>query len=419
MNYAGTPEPCASAAACAPDALGHSFSPPIRIDDGTDCSARSMRALMASGTGPGLLIWSAASPERVRARRVSTGGAWSAVEPAGDGWGASIDVAMTTAGDALMVGGRGDRVVATQSIGGAAWSALAEVGGPHDAAGSIAVTIHPDGPALAAWSQGSSPAGYALWSAASGWSAASAFAARFDRAAIAPLPAGGFAMGRISGGFVDLFTSATGATWGLGINIDGFAAATDGPRSAINIATDGNGHIHVLDTRPGSNGESSTVTYREYEADKTWVPFTISIDNETDTRVQPLIAASRSGDLIVATASANSTRPRWTVRVREGRKWQEGRPLNFQTPPAVAMDDAGNALLVWARDDSQFGLVQASRYQHGVGWETAYVQTINAGTTGATCPAVAAAMSPTGQAVLGYVVRRPGEADRVYAHTLR
>jgi len=419
MNFAGTPEPCASTAACAPDALGHSFSPPIRIDDGTDCSIRSVRALMASGTGPGLLTWGAASPERMRARRVTTGGAWSTIEAAGDAWGASHDVAMTAAGDALIVGGRADRVVSTQSMGGAAWTALAELGGPHDAAGSIAVTTHPAGPALAVWSQGESPAAYALWSPTGGWTAASAFAARFDRAAIAPLPGGGFAMGRISGGFVDLFTSASGATWGLGVAVGGFAAATDGARSAINVATDGAGRIHIVWTRPGSNGESSTAIYREYEADKTWVPFMIGLDNEIDTRVQPLIAASRSGDLIVATASANSTRPRWTVRVREGHTWQEGRPLNFQTTPAVAMDDAGNALLVWARDDSQFGLVQASRYQHGVGWETAYVQTLNAGATGATCPAVAAAISPTGQAVLGYVVRRPGEPDRVYAHTLR
>jgi hypothetical protein len=423
MNFAGTPEPCASAAACAPDALGHSFSPPIRIDDGTDCSIRSVRALMASGAGPALLIWDAASPERVRVRRAAPGGAWSPVEPAGDGWGASHDVAMTAAGDALMVGGRGDHLVSTQSLGGAPWTALGDLGGSHgaadNAAGSIAVTTQPAGPALAVWSQGTSPAAYALWSPAGGWTATSAFASRFDRAAIAPLPGGGFAMGRISGGFVDLFTSASGATWGLGVNVGGLAAATDGARSSINIATDGAGRIHVVWTHPGSNGESSTALYREYEGDQTWVPFMIGLDNEIDTRVQPLVAASRSGDLIVVTASANSTRPHYTVRVREGHTWQEGRPLNFQTTPAVAMDDAGNALLVWARDDSQFGLVQASRYQHGVGWESAYVQTLHAGATGATSPAVAAAMSPSGQAVLGYVVRRPGEPDRVYAQTLR
>ena len=92
---------------------------------------------------------------------------------------------------------------------------------------------------------------------------------------------------------------------------------------------------------------------------------------------------------------------------------------DYQDETLLYCLDDGNALLVWARDDSQFGLVQASRYRHGVGWETAYVQTINAGVTGATSPAVAAAMSPTGQAMIGYVVRRPGEPDHLYAHTLR
>jgi hypothetical protein len=83
------------------------------------------------------------------------------------------------------------------------------------------------------------------------------------------------------------------------------------------------------------------------------------------------------------------------------------------------MDPSGNAILAWGRNNPGGGLVRAMRYIAGSGWDAPNNVALYVDPNADSAPMVAAAMGPTGQGVVSYVVRRGGARDQIHVNTLR
>jgi hypothetical protein len=415
--------PCASATTCDVDALGRRWSPPIRIDDGTGCVSGPLRVAQPSADR-GFVAWSDANPNRVRARRNGTAAAWSAIEELGDGWGADLDAA--SGGTALLLLGTGasqlfSRATALSATSFGAASTLTSALARNDPRTELAVDGASQG--LAFWAEGAVSFRYSTWSSAAGWTAAATMPGDFIRAAIAPMPGGGFALAAIDSASVYLRLYRPGSGWAVGEVVNGFDEATAANEATVNVAVDALGYIHVAYTFPIQNDPYAQILYDERNPNGTWQTTRgFTTGGGVDAREKPLLAVSDEGDVILGWRRANSTQREMAVAVREGRSWTEPRELdNFDTVihPAVAMDATGNALVVWGREETDFGLVRANRYIAGSGWDNSTYLVLHDDMTASAATHLQAAMSPSGQALVAYVVRKTGEPDRVFANTLR
>src|SRR5690242_4570320 len=129
MDFTRVVLPCPSSRTCVADPLGRTWTPPVRIDDGTACTTGGVLATIAAdGSAP--VAWTDTSPARVRARRLSAGGAWSAaVEDAHAGWGATLRLARAPTGDAMLISTDGRHVRASASVAAGAWTAPVDISG--------------------------------------------------------------------------------------------------------------------------------------------------------------------------------------------------------------------------------------------------------------------------------------------------
>jgi len=422
VDHVNDAVPCASTTTCEPDALGRSWSPPIRIDDGTGCVSGPLHVALPN-VDRGFVAWSDADPSRVRVRRTAANAAWDAIEPLGDGWGADLDAA-SGGGAFLLLGtsvGRLDaRATELEASFGAA-STLTSALARNDPRTELAIDSTSQG--LALWAEGAISFRYSTWTSASGWAAAIAMPVDFIRGSIAPIPGGGFVLAAINTGGIFLRIYRPGTGWGLGENVNGFNEATAANEAMVSVAADALGAVHVAYTFPIENDPYAEILYDERNPDGTWET-TRGFFTETgvDARSKPLLAVSDDGDVILAWQRSNSTLPKMAVTVRENRSWAEPRNLDSSyvtVSPSVAMDATGNAIIAWGRDDTSFGLVRANRYIAGTGWDNLTYLVLHDDPTATAATHLSAAMSPTGEALIAYVVKKPGETDRVFAQTLR
>jgi hypothetical protein len=415
--------PCASSTGCDADALGRSWSPPIRIDDGTGCVSGPLRVALPN-VDRGFVAWSDADPSRVRVRRTGANAAWDAIEPLGNAWGADLDAAV--GGGAFLLLGSLDRTVAARAtaLNGSfsAASALSSALSRLDPRTELAVDS--TGLALAIWSEGAVTHRYSTWTSAAGWAPAAAMPMEFIRGSLAPMPGGGFALAAINSGSVFLRLYWPGTGWeAYGDVVNGFDEATAANEAQVSVAVDALEHIHVAYTFPIENDDYAEILYDERNPDETWETTRGFVGGTgVDARFKPLLAVSDDGDVILAWQRANSTLPKMGVTVRENRSWAEPRSLDSSyvtVAPSVAMDATGNAVIAWGRDDTSFGLVRANSYIAGSGWDQSTYLVLHDDSTATSVPYLSAAMSPTGQALIAYVVRKAGVTDSVFAQTLR
>lgn len=422
LDYSGMQQPCPGEDTCEVDALGRAWSPPVRIDDGTGCVSGPLRVLQ-SREDLGFVAFADSDPARVRVRRVDGDSIWAQIEPAGGGWGSDLWAASDDGTNFILAGAVHERLFARASLAGGAWSSASTISNTVDETDPrTAVAVDSTGRGMAVWAEGASEFRYATWTAAGGWTAPQPFASSFYRAALAPIPAGGFALAFTNTLGVYLrFYLPGDAAWGTGEYVGSFDEAGAEAEATVSAAVDPNGTAHVAWTSPIANDSYANLFYDERNADGTW-EITRGFDTEVDARAKPLLSISDEGDVILAWRRANTTLRTLAVSVRDERSWEEIRELdNFAAPvyPAVAMDATGNALIVWGREDTDFGLVRSNRYIAGSGWDASTYLILHDDPTATSAPHVAAAMSPTGEALVAYVVRKAGTPDTVFAHTLR
>jgi hypothetical protein len=414
---------CAADDTCEPDALGRSFSPPIRIDDGTSCVEGPVLVRQPSAD-EGLVAFADASPGRVRVRRTGVDAAWSPFEQAGPNWGTDLAVAADTT-NALLVGSRPGRVFANVSAGGAAWSGFHVLGSGFDASveTNVDVAVDSTGRALAVWNQNLTDLYWATWTSSGGWSTPALFATETTSASLAPIPGGGFAMARIRTGAVGLFIYSATTGWDAGDYVGSLHAVGDEQRSRAAVGVDALGYVHVVWTQPIENDEYySEIFYDERDPSGVWATTRGFLENKVDGRHKPDLRVAPNGNVIVSWRRASTIYNHRAVLVRDDRSWAEVRELggsSLDTHPAVAIDDAGNALIAWGMEEPDFGLVRANRYFVGSGWESSTYFVLYDDETASSAPHLGAALSPTGEGLIAYVVRKEGEPDRVYANTLR
>ena len=266
---------------------------------------------------------------------------------------------------------------------------------------------------------------WATWSSLTGWSAVSVYEKVTIRASLAPIPGGGFVAVRMDtiGVAVHRFQ---GGIWHAGYYVDGFERLGDAEKSRASIGVDASGNFHVAWTRPHTTDSYGDIVYQLREPDGHTVGKRgFSRQGFVDPLTKPLFAVAANGNAILAWHRASAAQPRYAVTVKEGGEWEADVRELFDdgsdpAVPAVAIDDAGNALVVFAQNDPKWGLVRANRYfVGGKGWETTGYRILYDDQEGGYAFSISAALSPAGEGLIGYVIRKDGLGDRVFAHTLR
>jgi hypothetical protein len=130
-------------------------------------------------------------------------------------------------------------------------------------------------------------------------------------------------------------------------------------------------------------GARSSVVANRYVAGSGWgTPVTIEADDSGDVSA-PQIAVDAAGNAVVVWAWAadsggsNFVYSVWANRYVPGAGWSVAAPIdsnNTEQPnpaPQVALDATGNAIAVWHRRDSGTDSVASNRYTAGAGWGSA------------------------------------------------
>jgi hypothetical protein len=429
-NFVNDAVPCPSDTTCVADKLGRKWTPPVRIDDGTGCATRSVQAVLAPGGSRATVIaWADSSPTRVRVRRLDgTGGSWSAaVEDARAGWGATLRLAVSRTGDAMLASSDGQHVRASASVQGGAWSALADVSGARSTEGAAELAMDKNGAAMAVWMQTASRFGQATWGSATGWSAPDVDTGDKYAVSVTAHPDGGFAIGGLIPGAVFyrgyLGTPGTFVSEVAHLTSADAAASAQGTTSVVVPATREPCVVWIVPDStafPGTfNYDCHIVTQAGYGL---WDNARLG-DNKVEIGTRPLFAKSADGNtLLFAWNRSLFFPPRGAAwAVQDG---VAGDPISFggyATPNinAMAMDDAGNAVVAWGGADAPDTVpVHAVRFFASGGWEQVQ-QPLFVSATPVVLVSLAVSMSPAGQALVAYVLRTPGGADRVYAQLLK
>lgn len=137
-------------------------------------------------------------------------------------------------------------------------------------------------------------------------------------------------------------------------------------------ATDGNGNFMAVWVQFESPG--SSICAALCDADQGWLD--AELIEETDEEVvTPKVAMNAAGDAIAAWVQMNEStfkRDVWSNRYVKDVGWLGPEQVEDNSSAedrviAVAMDSAGNAMVVWTRYEAAID-VMASRYEAGVGW---------------------------------------------------
>jgi len=422
MDFTSVVLPCPSSRTCVADPLGRTWTPPVRIDDGTACTIGGVQATIAAD-GSALVAWTDTSPARVRARRLSAGGAWSvAVEDAHAGWGTTLRLARAPTGDAMLISTDGRHVRASTSVAAGAWTAPVDISGELGVDTAAELAMDKTGAAMAIWMQNPPSYGQATWSRADGWTTPLVRGALSYRVTVAAQPTGGFAIAYLAPSAVFYLGSTSIGSfngYAFGTQATEAAAALQGTMSLVFSAT-GDPCIALIEPLPSPY--SGAFAADCHDPIRGWQPYT-SGDNRAQPGTPPHVAVSADAKTVLtAWGRSNAVPPSGHATVVRNNVTVIG-PYPFGEIPnlsmnAVAMDDAGNAVVAWGSvGASATTAVTAYRFFVATSaWESNELFT---SATPVVLSSLAAASTPTGQTLVVYAIHPAGGNDQVYAQILK
>lgn len=184
---------------------------------------------------------------------------------------------------------------------------------------------------------------------------------------------------------------------GSGWQADQALEAGDDDAVAVSVGMDDGGNAMAVWTQ--SDGTRWNVQANRYVPGSGWSGPTEIDGTDNDAQV-PALAVNDSGEAVVIWRQAGgSLQNIAAARFVPGTGWSNAALLetddaNSAYNPAVAIDPDGNITAVWAQDDGAGGNLRANRYEPGAGWSGA----MSVGSTGTTAQNPEIAMDANGRA---------------------
>lgn len=182
-------------------------------------------------------------------------------------------------------------------------------------------------------------------------------------------------------------------------------AISDGASYSVTVLTQPSGLSCAVSNNTGtvSGADVTNVAVVCSASAGAWgSPELIEFDDTHSTGTEPQVAADTSGNAIAVWIQSDGTDNNvWTNRYTASVGWGtpeliEGTAGNA-TQPQIAMNAAGNAVVVWQQDDGTHDNIWANRYTVSSGWETATLLETN-DSSNASTPQVG--MDDTGNAIV-------------------
>ena len=174
--------------------------------------------------------------------------------------------------------------------------------------------------------------------------------------------------------------SRTGSSWGSANLIDG-----DGPEWVTHpqVAVDASGNgVAVWEQL---NGAITSIWANHYVADWGWGTPRL-IESSDDAATRPQVAVDAAGNAVVVwTQSKGASTDIWAARYAAGTSWGAAQLIETDDAgdakaPQVAIDAGGNAVVVWEQSDGTRFNIWSARYAVSAGWSAAQlIETDNSG----------------------------------------
>jgi Bacterial Ig-like domain len=364
-------------------------------------------------SGNAIAVWSQGDGTnlKIAANRYVAGSGWgtaSVVMPDGN-QARALKLAVDVNGNAFAVWedylGAGDsRVLAARYSAGAGWSPELLLGANASASGPQVAT-DPMGNAIAVWEEFDGAA-RSVWTkryvVGAGWDAGALLAmgsgttsADFMSPQIA-LDRQGNAVAtwrQKAGLFHDGWARhyVIGSGWGLPISIESEQSSVN----IVQIALDPNGNAFAVWAQGTANFGHSSIWSNRYLAGSEWGQPTLLEQNDIAPGQAPALAVDAAGNAIVVWQHSDLSRTEtdiWANRHVAGTGWTgadliEKQNLGNANSAQVATDPSGNAIAVWKQSDGTRTNIWANRYIAGESWGLAQLLELEDG--GALDPHVA------------------------------
>ncbi|MCE9658547.1 MAG: immunoglobulin domain-containing protein [Burkholderiales bacterium] len=190
---------------------------------------------------------------------------------------------------------------------------------------------------------------------------------------------------------VDIWSNrfTVGAGWGTAQVIESNDLSSTSNSQPF-VAADAAGNALVVWYQSSGSGSFNSIWANRYTAGAGWgTPELIETGN-AGSAYSPNVAVDRNGNGLAVWAQSNGVRySLWANRYTVGAGWgtaelietdEAGDVAWFASPPSIAFDPSGRAIVVWQQSDGTRDNIWANRYTPGVGWGTAeLIETDNAG----------------------------------------
>jgi len=274
---------------------------------------------------------------------------------------------------------------AARYVSGSGWQApqLIETGNGN--AGDFGVACDASGNAMAVWTQiDDGTTTWSVWAnryvAGVGWGTAELIES--DTATAWNVPVVGVDG---SGNAIAVFQIFDGVRFNLWANRHVPGAGWQGAVSIETIGIDiGNFQLAVSANGAGfvawsAGGAPSCVYLSRYVPGAGWQPQDPIMDRSDTYAYDPSVAADGAGDVIVVWSQhdqGTATGDLWAQRYVAGLGWEAARTIETYSagaagPGKIAMNAAGDALVVWPMSDGHVQNIWSNRYVVGIGWDAA------------------------------------------------
>jgi hypothetical protein len=280
------------------------------------------------------------------------------------------------------------------------------------------------GAAMAIWMQNPPAYGQATWSSAGGWTTPLVRGTSEYQVTVAAHPAGGFAIAALADGrALYLGSTSTGPFDGyaFGTQTTDVASALQGTIALVVPAT---GDPCIAEITPAPYPYPANFAADCNDPIRGWQPQT-SGENFAQLGTPPHIAVSADGKTVLTAwgRTAGVTPRGYATVVRNSVSVIGPLPFGGVSDPsmnAVAMNDAGDAVLVWGNvGASATTAVTANRFFVATSaWELTN-EPLFTSATPVVLSSLAAVSTPTGETLVVYVIHPAGGNDQVYAQILK
>lgn len=141
------------------------------------------------------------------------------------------------------------------------------------------------------------------------------------------------------------------------------------------VAVDGSGNAIAVWQQ--HDGVRNNIWSNRFAVEEGWGEATLIEANNSGNAVNPQVAVDNSGNATAVWQQDNGTRHCiYSNRYVVGTGWGSATLIEYYNSegafnPQIAVDDSGNAMVVWEQDDGTFDSIYSNRYVVGTGWEGA------------------------------------------------